>query len=246
MKARFKRLLAAAGYRLEKIPVHVPSGRDLSHDLALLFRARPGPVCIDAGAHDGQFTALLQATLDQPVVHAFEPAPEPFARLRQRYTGQPRIHALNLGLSDQAGRIAFNIYDNQALNSFLPITGGANHAFGSPTLLRRQEVETVRLDDYARTNGLPAIDLLKIDTQGFERQVLRGAAGLLAAGQVHAILIEINFTPLYAGQIWGHEVMGDLFAQNLHLVDFYEKCRLGAFLGWCTALFVRRDSPLSS
>lgn len=241
MKTLLKRMFASAGYRMERIPRDVPSGRDLAHDLAIVFQGRRGAVCVDVGAHDGKFTELLLTTLDAPVVHAFEPAPEPFARLHRRYATTPGVKPVNAGLSDQSGRLAFNVYDNQALNSFLPLTQKKDHAFGNPALLRRSEVNVLRLDDYAAEMKLAEIDLLKIDTQGFELHVLRGASHLLAAGRVRAVLVELSFTPLYAGQVWAHELMACLFGHNLHLVDFYEKCRLAPFLGWCTALFVRRD-----
>jgi hypothetical protein len=45
--------------------------------------------------------------------------------------------------------------------------------------------------------------------------------------------------PLYTGQVWAHEVIAHLHQHNLHLVDFYEKCRLNPFIGWCTALFAQ-------
>jgi hypothetical protein len=99
----------------------------------------------------------------------------------------------------------------------------------------------VRLDDYAGRAGIGRIDLLKIDTQGYERQVLKGAEGLLARNRIDAVLVELNFVPLYEGQVWAHELIGLLQGHSFYLVDFYEKCRLGPFLGWCTALFARRD-----
>ena len=84
------------------------------------------------------------------------------------------------------------------------------------------------------------IDLLKIDTQGYEMQILKGASRLLAAGKVRTILLELNFVPLYDGQVWAHEIIGYLHERGLCLVDFYEKCRLNPYLGWCTALFTIR------
>jgi hypothetical protein len=55
------------------------------------------------------------------------------------------------------------------------------------------------------------------------------------------VLLELNFVPLYENQVWAYELIGLLQGHSLYLVDFYEKCRLGPFLGWCSAFFARRD-----
>jgi FkbM family methyltransferase len=242
MKAVFKKLLASAGYAMERLPPGLPSGHFLSRDLALILGDRPGGICIDAGAHDGNFSELLLGCLPSPRIHAFEPAPEPFQRLRVRLASSPEVHLVPAGLSNRPGQLTFNIFENQALNSFLPLAPGAGDTFGASARVAQMQVPVLRLDDYAMEKGLDDIALLKIDTQGFELRVLLGAERLLAAGRVRAVLVELNFVPLYAGQVWAHELIAHLHERGLHLVDFYEKCRLNPFLGWCTALFARRDA----
>jgi hypothetical protein len=147
---------------------------------------------------------------------------------------------VNAGLGRDYGQIDLNIYDNQALNSFLPISQPGTNILGGPRLLRRIPAPVYSLDGYAASAGLRRLDLLKIDTQGYELEVLQGANRLLAAGCVGTVLIEINFAPLYDRQVWPHEIIRFLHERGLHLVDFYEKCRLNPHLGWCTALFTQR------
>ena len=243
MKTRLKKALLAAGFSVQRVPANLPTGHDLGRDLHLVVGPRPGAVCIDAGAHVGDFVDLLRGHLPSPQVHAFEPAPDPLARLRARHAATPGVVIVPAGLSDREGRLEFNVFDNQALNSFLPMAEGAGATFGGATPRGRIEAPVLRLDDYADRAGLAAIDLLKIDTQGYELHVLRGAERLLAGGRVRAVLVELNFLPLYSGQVAAHEVIAHLQARNLHPVDFYEKCRLNPFIGWCTALFARREPP---
>ena len=242
MKTAIKQLLAAAGYALQRLPPHIPTGLFLERDLPLVLGRRPGAVCIDAGAHDGSFIDQLRRCLPGSVIHAFEPAPEPFSRLRSRHATTPGAHLVAAGLSDQPGTLDFHIFDNQTLNSFLPLAAGAQSALGGVHQIAEVRVPVVRLDDYAAAHGLGEIALLKIDTQGFELRILQGAERLFAEGRVRAALVELNFASLYAGQVWAHEVIAHLHARGLHLVDFYEKCRLPPHLGWCTALFARREA----
>jgi len=244
MKSTVKKILASAGYALQRLPPGIPTGNFLERDLPLVLGSQPGHVCIDAGAHVGSFVKQLTGCLSSPLIHAFEPAPEPFAKLRTDCGNVPGIKLVAAGLSDQVGELEFNIFDNQTLNSFLPLAAGADRTFGGVNRVAQVKAPVLRLDDYAAKAGLAEISLLKIDTQGYELRILQGAEGLLAGGQVRAVLLELNFVPLYEGQVWAHEVIAHLHARGLHLVEFYEKCRLNPFLGWCTALFVRRDKPV--
>ncbi len=242
MKTLIKRLLANSGYVLQRLPPHIPSGHFLERDIPLVLGRRTGAVCIDAGAHDGSFIDQLRRCLPTPVIHAFEPAPEPFSRLQSRHATTPGVHLVAAGLSDQPGTLDFHIFDNQTLNSFLPLAADAQNALGGVNQTAEVRVPVVRLDDYAAGHDLGEIALLKIDTQGFELRILQGAEHLLAAGRVRAVLVELNFVSLYAGQVWAHEVIAHLHARGLYLVDFYEKCRLPPHLGWCTALFAQREA----
>jgi FkbM family methyltransferase len=240
MKAALKKFLLTAGISVQKVPANLPTGHDLGRDLRLVIGSQPGRVCFDVGAHVGDFVDLLRDCLVTPQVHAFEPAPDALRQLRARHGRSPGVIIVPAGLSDQTGRLQFNVFDNQTLNSFLPMAEGAGRTFGGAEQTARIEAPVLRLDDYAAEAGVDRIDLLKIDTQGYELHVLRGASGLLAGGRVGAVLVELNFMPLYAGQVWAHEVIAHLHQFNLHPVDFYEKCRLNPFIGWCTALFAHR------
>jgi FkbM family methyltransferase len=218
-------------------------GFDLSRDLAITIGGQSAPVCIDAGAHVGHFIDLLRSSFTDPKIHAFEPAPEPFARLKARYAGMPHVNLVNAGLGISGGEIGFNIFDNQTLNSFLPMLHSGKGTLGEPKLVRSIKVPVYRLDEYAMSAGLARIDLLKIDTQGYELNILNGARQLLAEGRIRAVLLELNFVPLYDGQVWAHEIFAFLHGQGFGLVDLYEKCRLNPRLGWCTALFTLGEPP---
>ena len=239
MKSQVKRILAAMGWSLHRVSPGLVAGFDLGRDLSLVVGPGAGAVCIDVGAHDGEFIRLLKAKLRRPRIHAFEPAPEPFARLQANHGADPDVTLVNAGVGDEAGRIEFHIYENQVLNSFLPILPSGAAILGNGKLLRNLEVPVQRLDDYAAGSGLEKIDLLKIDTQGYELRVLGGARRLLETGSVRAVAIEMNFAPLYEGQVRTHEVEGFLHERGFGMVDLYEKCRLNPFLGWCTAVFAR-------
>lgn len=241
VKKWIKQGLACAGFSLGRIPAGVPSGHDLARDLRLVVGGNDGVVCIDAGAHHGEFTTLLLDTLSRPVIHAFEPAAEAFAVLSRNHRHSPGVTLNHAALSDKAGTLELQTFDNTTLNSFLPLSEKGRGQLGEPRGTGIQTAPATDLVSYATHHNLTNIHLLKIDTQGFELHVLRGAEPLLAAGRVHSVLAELNFAPLYAGQAAAHEVIAFLDRHGLQLVEFYEKCHRAPHLAWCTALFTRRN-----
>ena len=106
-------------------------------------------------------------------------------------------------------------------------------------MINRTVVTTRAVDSIIRDVGVSQIDLLKIDTQGWDYEVLLGAQRALADGRVAAVMVELNFIPMYRGQRFGETISSYLREQEFHLIDFYEKVRQGRHLAWCSALFSR-------
>ena len=146
-------------------------------EVALLGRfLKPGDTFLDIGANIGYLTAV-GASLVGPrgSVHSFEPVPEYFARLdalRAANSGYA-IHAwaFALGETPGSGEIALPVERNIGWNTMVPglLAGDAARA--------RLTVPVQRLDAFLRERGIARVGLIKIDTEGFEIPVLRGASG---------------------------------------------------------------------
>jgi FkbM family methyltransferase len=122
----------------------------------------------DIGAHLGLHTLYYSAIAGRVI--SFEPAPKNYARLTDniRLNGRTNISALNIALSDQTGMLDF--LENGISQTGTLLTH-ARHARG----FHKIRVQAHRLDEL----DLPAPDLLKIDCEGAEMQVFRGAAETL-------------------------------------------------------------------
>lgn len=240
MKQFLKRILAACGYAIHRLPSGIVTGTHLARDLRIVVGNKRGRICIDVGANDGDTVDLLRGALNWPQIHAFEPHPDTFARLQINHASTPGVRLHNAGIGNIEGTLSLQAFGNHTLNSFLPLTD-----VGRTTLEALDEPHAItvpvhRLDDYADQNGLSHIHLLKIDTQGYELHVLQGAAALLQQNRIHAAMIELNFVELYHGQPQATRIIELLGHHGLQLVDLYEKCRHNPVLSWCTALFTRR------
>ncbi|MCB1226109.1 MAG: FkbM family methyltransferase [Verrucomicrobiales bacterium] len=224
--------------RLVPVNPNEPTGVDLREDLNIVL-PHSAPLIFDVGANVGQSIDLFQSIYPRAVIHAFEPSPECLKVLSSRHPDQRvSIHPVALGARQE--ELTFHEYELSVLNSVLPIDRKSEHQFNSVSALRQIKVHADTIDRVADDLGIDKIDLLKIDTQGFDLAVLHGASGVLSRKQVQAVMVELNFISIYEGQSSVMEILSLLFGHNFELVDFYEKFRQGSTLAWCTALFSKR------
>lgn len=157
-----------------------------------MMAAGPGPYTVfDVGANTGQWLKLLGRNLDLSSLnlHCFEPGGAAFAKLSERF-GHIQGAILNqTALGDQAGhRLLYIDKSDLELASFSK-RESSPHGEGFED---SEMVSVNTLDGYCREKGLDRIDLLKIDTEGHELDVLRGARRMLAERRVKLILFEFG------------------------------------------------------
>jgi FkbM family methyltransferase len=225
-----------------KIRKGKPTGVDLPFDLSVVI-TESHPFVFDVGANVGQSIRMFQEVFPNSTIHAFEPSPECFAQLAANNWGaRIKLHQLALGAKDEEA--PFNQYELSVLNSLLPLERVADNCFADVPCTSVTTVKTRTLDAVCDELGVTRIDLLKIDTQGYDMHVLEGASRMLRFNCVSAITIELNFVPMYNGQASPQEILDLLNGYGFKLVDFYEKDRHGNALGWCTALFIKNNQGI--
>ena len=250
VKRRILDLAARIGYDIEKIQGRSLRYRfvkriELGHDpLADSRRIHPGTIaCVfDVGAHVGQSAALFSDTFRGAAIHSFEPDPTSFAQLRALTAAYPRVTAVNAAVGDRAGEAPFFINTFSQTNSILrPKDGAGEFLVASYGLDLRQEtrVQVITLDQYCAEHAIERIDLLKLDTQGYELRVLDGATSLMQRRAIPLIYLEVGFIPLYEQQPLFPEVYQYLYDRDYRLVWLYERnFRTHLFTIGANALFV--------
>lgn len=155
------------------------------------------PVVVDVGANAGAFTAAVLARAPEARVFAVEPHPNTVRRLAGRFAGTAGVVPVPCALADRAGMAM--LYDTEADGS----VHASLYAESFEVIHRRHpratSVPVTTLDALAMRYGLGRIDLLKLDTEGAEGRILDGAQGLLAAGAIAAIQLEVNAHHLLSG-----------------------------------------------
>ena len=220
-------------------------GRDHIADIRHLCGSGSPRRIFDVGANSGRSALLFQAEFPQAEIHSFEPFPAAFAELVAATRGQARIHPEQVALGERCESKILNVASGSELNSFLATSPGATE-FIDPASIAFQatcEVAVTTVDAFCRDRAIGEIDLLKIDTQGYELAVLRGAGESLASKMVTTIMLEVNFIQLYVQQCSFTQIMGFLDPLGYHLVGLYDPAHTAdGYLKWADAVFVRSPS----
>ncbi len=166
-----------------------PVGR-LPRLLQHAFSTRRPLVFYDIGAYQGDFAADMLRWFPDAQGLAFEPTPATFEELKRRFSGESRLQLHPLALSDTPGTANYYLTDRPYNNSLLPPSDHAVQATAT--------VQVATVDQLRQQDGRP-VALLKIDAQGHDLHILRGAAQTLRQDRP-AVLVEATFIPMYQQQ----------------------------------------------
>jgi FkbM family methyltransferase len=142
---------------------------------------------IDVGANVGDWTSMLlgRALPHQPRGLLLEPSDSACKKLRERFELDTGIEIVEAAVSDIAGRAQFFEEPDGGLTSSL-VAGFSSSA------AKARSVPTTTLDREAEARGVESVDILKIDAEGWDLFVLRGARGLLSRQRVRIVQFEYN------------------------------------------------------
>ncbi len=200
MMGRFvKSGLRHFGYDLTKYPL--PDWYLLRAGLSELFASLRINCVIDVGANCGQYGDFLRRIGYQGRIVSFEPVSTSFELLSERSKNDNAWHAHNLAVGSSSQTLDINIMNSSDFSSLLPASHYGSSQFAKATAVNRTErVQVVRLDSIIDeiVEGIeePRI-YLKVDTQGYDLQVLEGASGCLQL--VLGLQSEIAPKPIYEG-----------------------------------------------
>jgi FkbM family methyltransferase len=197
---------------------------------------------LDIGANIGQYGTALRASGYRADIVSCEPLADAFAHLARRSAPDPRWEAVHTAVGAAPGSTQINVSANSFSSSLLPMTSAHTDAAPGSDFVGTEQVDVTTVAQLAQARGIdPARTLLKIDTQGYEAQVLDGCADLF--GNLGAISLELSFVPLYEGQLLFDDLTARLRAAGylLHALDAgFGDPRTGRMLQ-CDGLFVRSD-----
>lgn len=198
-------------------------GRSLAGRLKILIQRLEIDCVLDVGANVGKYAMSLRALGFRGPIISFEPAALPFSILLERTKKERSWQAHQLALDISDGEKALNVMQDSDLNSFHHPSAYGAKCFAGDVIDHQERVPVSRLDSistsmerFAKAKNI----FLKIDTQGHDLDVFRGASGCLS--QIALLQTELSVCPIYEdipdwqsaiGEIEGAGfVLGGLFA----------------------------------
>ena len=194
------------------------------NDIAPFFYGR-SLVYVDVGAFKGEvFKKVAKSPLKLRDVHLIEPNPASLEQLRSNIEGFFTGHSLTVhpvAVGNQTGRVRL-----RAAQSMTRVVAkldaselGATGSLAAQTFIS----ESCTLDGLTSSFADEHISLLKIDVEGFEREVLGGASGLLSAQKVDVIYIEAGMNPEGSHQVYYRDIDDILLSHGYRLFRIYEQ-----------------------
>lgn len=153
---------------------------------------------VDVGANEGQFCQIALRYFNKVDIYTFEPIPDVYDILVHRFKDEERVFPFNVGIGSTSTKKVFNIFNQSATSSFLEASKHQGEYYpGSIDRTKKIEVSLVSLSDILSDTDHKNI-FLKIDVQGYELEVLKGAENIF--DKVNMILVECSFVEFYIGQ----------------------------------------------
>ncbi len=154
-------------------------------------------VIFDIGANRGSYTKLWLKNLEyvkrEALLHIFEPSEELFKNLNKEFEGNDKIKLNKRALSDKTGEA---ILYSDAPGSGLASLAKRDLSWTKTEMNVQENIITQTLDAYCREQGVLKINFLKLDVEGFEFAVLRGAKEMLENRAIEFIQFEFGGTDI--------------------------------------------------
>lgn len=176
---------------------HKKSHLELKDHLPKILKGYEVDTVIDVGANIGQFLEMVKSSGFEGKTFSFEPIPKHADGIKEKYKNDPQVKVYNLALGESESVLKLNVFKSSVFSSFKQPTDFSKSNYKEHV----SEYETIevpikRLDEIlmAELKDSKKI-MLKVDTQGFDLEVVKGATKIL--DRVVAINFECSVIPIY-------------------------------------------------
>tara|TARA_B110000971_G_C20040176_1_gene517746 strand:- start:24942 stop:25682 length:741 start_codon:yes stop_codon:yes gene_type:complete len=218
MKKLIKKIVNYLGYDIIK------KGKTVSFDdIIKINTTKNNPTIIDVGANEGQSIIRFRKKFPNSIIHSFEPNLDAFKILKKNFENDSKIIINNKAVGDINEKKTFyetkktthsSFYKINNKSEWIKIRSKEHNTTISGYTKKEREVEVITLDKYCNENNIDKVDLLKIDTQGYEEEVVKGCKFLIKENKINLIETEIMLDDVYKRNISIYDIEKNL--QNIY------------------------------
>ena len=163
-------------------------------------------IILDVGAHKGEFLQSIKKIINFEKIYSFEPQKKIYRKLNI-FSIENKIFCFNfaLGKNNEIRNLKINkktststFSDINNLSLWYKIKSFILRGSTKSSFIDEEKVNVIKLDDFCDDYKISNIDLLKIDTEGHEKQVLEGALNLIKEKKIKYILLEFHLSNMYS------------------------------------------------
>lgn len=198
----------------------------------------------DVGANEGDSIKRFSNLFLNPIIHSFEPTTELVEKIKKNFKSS-RVKINNFALGEKKSKRNFYQYNYHRVNSFYPMENNSKYKKQRTKKNDDENIKTVdviSVDEYCEKNGIERINLLKIDTQGSEAEVLRGANNLLKNKLIDVLELEYIFGIAHKDANSLFEIERELSTNDYKLIAVENAGNILSFSNYQTNLiYVKRS-----
>lgn len=160
----------------------------------------------DVGANIGRSVEKFKKIYPNSIIHCFEPDDTAYKILFKNFSNNKTINLNSFGLGEKNGYLEFNSYIETGKSSFYKLNldtefikykANVSGVDQKEFLDSTYQKEIMTIDNYCEKNSILKIDILKIDTQGYEENIINGANKMIKNNLIDVIYLEIIFSSVY-------------------------------------------------
>jgi FkbM family methyltransferase len=222
---------------------HILSKNSIAGDMALCLKGlksrglNPTNI-LDVGAHRGEWSRDTSKIFPEATYFLIEPQIELQKDINDFLKTQKGKYILG-GAGAEKGELLLTIWDDFAGSSFLLPDNEVSNT-GKP----QRKVPIYQIDNLISENEIPVPDICKLDVQGFELEVLKGATSLF--GKTEVFILEASLFEFMPNQPILNEIIDFMYKRNYLIYDFpgFSNRPFDKALGQIDVCFVKKDSFL--
>jgi FkbM family methyltransferase len=219
IKQVFKKVFHRFGY--DVIRLHT-SNENIENHLANIFSKLHIDCVLDVGANSGQYAKTLRLGGYGGYIISFEPVKRVFEKLEYNCREDDKWLCYNLALGDTTSLQPLNVFSSTVFSSFLKVATYSKSIWNSLDTVEQEIVQVRRLDEL-----LPEIQkltgckrfFLKMDTQGYDHNVFRGASG--AVDVIYGLQSELALIPVYEDMLNPYDVLNEFHRDGFYISGMY-------------------------